>query len=650
MHTHRIDTFLLSENLRLEIVHESNPFFAGEPISMVIRLRHLGSGQEYLKLKRKIESLEESLNYSLEENNDDSTSNLSESKNKSRPSDEQSWSMKSLLSSLVTNNDQELSAEDKAKKELKEHLLKSIEYHKPIQLITGYIQMSGFFQFDSSIISDASFESLGKKKIRSEASTTSNAIQPSDFGEPIKEFDNSSILKYVNSDYNLVNNGLISKSENQILGSESANLIVNGLNVGNSVDFNSYPISIIPQSLLFSELYLEPDEVKSFHFKTQALPKDLPPSYNHSNTISINYSMKVGLNKLIGKDIKQELVKFPVNIASYVSPLSEQYTAKLDSETKILNEGSVKELKKSIVNRRVSTVSVSSTHSGYSKEGNDNLELMQELKQSFVNLVEANSTNTKDIEELVDIQIKKQFPEPASPDEDLRMETGNNDIKNYLNKHDSKVRKNIANLYNIDSFKGITEQGNDNNKEILIPQIKNLQYSYQINRNGQYIANLVLSKPFYTTTDDIEMILKFDQSLSQKFKVTAVTASLESFELISPAFNGAGSDNKRPKGNPIYETHVISFDECNTIPLKILLPKSPATQLTGQFKTDIFQLKWMLVFKFVLIPREDDYILEQFYEDKKGHLLHAKENVEGEEFICNIPITLLPSSYAYGGW
>lgn len=657
MHTHRIDSFLISENVRIEVVHESNPYFAGEPISVVVRFRHLGSQQEFLSLKDSLKELHEEMIENLQAQEEDA-SVIGEA---NKPTEKEGWSVKSLLSSFAINKAsvEWINKKDiERRQQLRQQTMKLIQFHKPIHLISGYLQIAGFFQFYNQTISESSFEHLGKKKVASDSLSNDKNLGQSIYNDTsdgceIKgEYNN--ILRYVNSNYDPVNGGLISKEENQLIGSESSNLIASIAKVGNSTTYKKYPIFLIPQSLLFSELQLEAGQVKTFHFKSDAIPKDLPPSYNNSKLISTNYYLEIGVNRVISANIKQEVVRVPINLGPYVSGKGEQYTATLDREPIIMQEGVIKELKQSIVNRRVSSVSMASVNAltgGKFNQNFDNTEKIAQLKQNFVALIHSNDTALKDTEELVEHQIAKQFENTEEIGDDLETENNIDGDKNYLSKRISSVRGNIANLENTFDYSTHKKELSSITKTSLIPQLVNLQRSYQINRNGIFIAELLLSKPFYTTSDDIDMILSFEDKTPQTHKVSAVTLSLESFELIHPDFDSKDVEKRtKPKGNLIYESHAISFDECTSIPFKLILPKSPSNQVTGQFKTDIFQVKWMLKFKFVLISKGPDTTMEQFYEDSKGYLLHAKETIDGEEFSCHLPLPLLPSSHAYGGW
>ena len=142
MHTHQIDSFIISENIKLEIVNEANPYFAGEHMSMVIRLRHLGSEEDYKYYKDKIDEFHNELDERFQEN--------SELHNKQNISSyDKPWIMSSLFSTLrgntsvLTNNGEhrrnKVLSEDE--KQYIASITEQIRFHKPITLISGSIQI-----------------------------------------------------------------------------------------------------------------------------------------------------------------------------------------------------------------------------------------------------------------------------------------------------------------------------------------------------------------------------------------------------------------------------------------------------------------------------------------------------------------------------
>ncbi|CCD27009.1 Rgp1p NDAI_0J01170 [Naumovozyma dairenensis CBS 421] len=719
MHSHRIDSFLISDNLRLEIVHELNPYFAGEHISMVFRLRHLGKLQEYNNIKSRVTELEASLKKYHEEQ--ERQQELLE-KNKN----DQRWSMKSFISAFKKDRkDAHGSIETKSEgpreppkiaieeptddetneahtetpregldhcpntkakddceppteidpsietkqnkldpaltERLIEQLHRQKSFHNPIDLISAYVQISGIFQFDPNVINESNFEPLESKIVGVDAlSSRYNSHKTNDK-------TNDKLSPYFNSNFNTITNGLLSfdYKHSDSLNGTSVNAVLDLGNIQNIPEkIKQFPILLIPQTLLFSEIFLEPGEVKTFYFKSSKLPKDLCPTYTSSRNISLNYSMEFGTTRINNDDMIPYVVQVPIQIAPFINEKGYQYTSVINKKPYILKAGSIKEVRRAQNKRKISTastVSFSGRRNSSLKGSSisDNHENIGKVTQNFIKLVEMNQNGMKHIEELVDLQLEVQFPS-----ENDNSENENNITKEemeFLDKHTYSVKNNISSLklsaasFNMDT--DINNNGGDDNSNpqtvenkatSLQPQLLNLQKKYLISKNGHLLARLTFPKLFFTTSDDIDLIVTLVSNPESKKKVTAITVALESFELINPKYNVKSlGDSPVPKRERICESHAICFDGCDSVPFKLVIPKTPMSQLPTQFKTDIFQFKWTLSLKFVLVDGKENVIQQKFYEDKKGALFHSNETVEGEFFQCHVPIILLPSSTVF---
>lgn len=654
MRTHRVDSYLLTENIKLEIVHESNPYFAGENISLVIRIKHLGLHQELISLRNSFKELQEEIEsqeaYIQSQNNNDSNR---------REDRKQPWSMKSLLNAVKGISEEEVISENtymdlESQKVQREQLVKQIKYHEPVELMSGYVQISGMFQFDPELISKEKLDKASVKVVGLD--TPLNHVTRKTSGTVVGENDmnqSNSLARYFHSNGNSQILGSSSANEDELKGDNSAAFTLAAHD--EPVEYEQFPILLIPQTLLFSELTLEPGETRVFRFKSTKLSPMIPPSYYVSQNISINYSLEVGMGKLSHGGIKQDTIKVPINVAPFVSRSGGQYSPVLNEKMVIMEPGVVKEVKQ----RRPSTgrAMLNSTHlhTGKSSTGTlTKLERNQEVEkliQNFIRLVKSNRDELGDLEELVDSQMEIQFPEELSDDSPS---TTNSDEKK---KDESRHKMNRTSTVsdNVSDLVGLTASRPNRKLEFseeegLVSQLSNLQNIYQINWNGKSISRILCSRKFYTITDDIDLVIELDPVSPPTHKVTAATVTLESCELINPKYVTDLENLKRPQVNRIYDAHAICFDDCDRIPLKLIIPKTPMYQLTSQFKTDVFQVRWMLGVKFVLVPRMANVSLEQFYEDKKGVLYHAKEILEGEEFSCRIPLTVLPSASKFGGW
>lgn len=645
MHARRIDSFLITDKLRLEIVHESNPYYAGEPVSLVVRIRHLGSQDE-------LESLKEGIKKLHQQKEPNESDNL-------REEEKSAWSMRSLLDAFKgssQDNDELSQAEREANERLQELISKQLQFHKPVELMSGYLQVSGVFQFDPEIVNEAKMKNVGSKMVGV------NDVSNQEIGErkgPMSdgtttEAPDSSLVKYYNSRHSGSTVGIGSGLDERAGLNGEGNAVFALGHMASGIEYASVPFFLIPQTLLFSEITLEPGKVKSYRFKSSNLPRNLAPSYNISKNLAISYNLEFGVSRLLHGEIKQQVIRVPITVAPYISSTGCQMVSSLDDVPSIMEPADVKEIKqKPQAQKRPSTTSLghlsrrSSAIMGI-QDKNYNAEA---VIQNFVGLVEANQDSFDNIEDLVDSQIEKQFDEDKSNGDELSNnynDQSDENLHHYTTKRSELVHNNISLLVSLYG-KG-TETGPEvNYKNGEIPQLTNLQKTYQINWNGQPITKLFLSKPFYTTSDDIDLVLELDPNSPEMHKVSAVTVSLESYELLNRDYATDTKDLANPLGHQIYECHTICFDECKRVPLKILIPKTPMHQVPSQFKTNIFQFKWMLTFRFVLIPRSD-VTLEQFYEDAKGTLLHAKDTIEGESFSCHITLPILPTASTFGGW
>lgn len=599
MHSHRTDTALVSKNVRLEIIYESNPCFASESLSVVVRLRHLGSLQELSNLEAKLQELEQ----------------RKAEREKAKEQDGKPWLVKSFLETFSKNKLQE-----EHDKQLESAIEEKLSFHKAVDLMSCYVQLFGCFEFDPEIIDSESLNKISKV-----AGIGSQSF--SDLNKPISE----SITDFLNTNFDDITKAATSE--------------------GNVSPLSKIPLLLTSQTLLFSELVLEPGELKTYHFKSPKLPIDLPPSYYSSKSLSINYFFHFGITK-VESVIKSFKAKFPLHVASFINPQGYQYVAPLDRETIILGQGHVKEVHESSKRRRSTTTLSSRRRSSLLtlpdiQQASTKDETPQKIKEMFNTLVSQldSKENSTDIEDLVEQLMDFQFGANryASSDDEDEEETKNKDAK-------SSVRDNISNLYN-NVINNLPNKVSTDETFLLQPQLKNLQKEYIINRNGEFICKVLLSKLLYKTSDEIDLVIEFQKD--SKHKVSAVSATLESFELVNPKYSKDQSDSKvKPQGISAYETHSICFDNCSSIPLKLTPQRTPTNQITAQFRTNVFQFKWMLTFKFVLLEnnQEGKSILEKFYNDKNGSLYHAKEQLEGEEFSCHIPVIILPTEKEFGGW
>lgn len=723
MHTHRVESFLIYDNVRLEVVHECNPFFAGEPISLILRLKHLGSIKEYEKLKADIHQYHQRIQNEL----NSKQNYLNEKLNKDENENYSSWSLGSLFRNPFMKENDTTNAIVKEMEQLSmneeiciNNLTHQLEFHKPINLISAFIQITGLFQYNASLIDDNNFKNKDTKivsiinhnntnTVSTTATTSSYTTSNHHNGSTVNNNDNTNhhsmvstslksninnvdnFVKYFNSNFETVSslnqktfitpNPNLSYSHDQYNTSDTTN------------EYNELPLFLIPQTLLFSEIVLQPGEIKTFHFKSLNLPKDLCPSYSlSSNNIRINYDIEFGVNVITHGKIVPVNIKTPIFISPFIDKRSQQYTMTLDGKTHIIPPATVKELPDDLPKgmcpttpafsnnsmamanvgsssrrRRLSSVS-SSFFNNLTDPKNDkhsqklDSDPINLLKQNFVNIIKENVKTDFDIDQLVETQLNYQFQKNEDGNEimvtdfDLIQGTEKNITRNNI----SNFKRSLPDIdtQNTDNVACTnTDNGDKTNQENkLLPQLNsNLQRKFIVNRDGKSIAQIKLSKFFYTIADDIHLVIYPEPN--SKFQISAFKVSLQCVELFNKKYV-MEKDQTRPFYKTICEAHAVSFDKTDSLPLTLVLPRTPMSHLPSQFKTNIFEIKWVLKFTFILIDKKNDSTeetsfynnhLDKFYEDKKGALYHSKESLEGLDFTFRVPIDILPSDADFSG-
>lgn len=749
MHAHRLDSYLIAPNVKLEIVHENNPFFTGERVSFIVRLKHLGSLQEFDHLNHSIHNLQHEVHQRLNNLNPvndvdnhitqdnvvnpidteilPNTDNTSVSNTIAQQTLNRSWSVKSIWSNVFrrdidasnnnnNNNNNLTNSQSGITKDEQKQLNqwnKDLSFHAPVNLMAGFIQIAGVCQYNIETINESSLKIKGKKIIG--MLNHSNILLPKDnsTNQNQNEIDNHNSItdsnnnkdfltnKYLDSDFQPVmnlNKQLII-APNSALNNNNLKQIIGD----NDENFNEIPICIIPQSLLFSEIQLRPGETKIYQFKSDYLPKDLCPSYStFSKNINIHYSLEFGTNIMKGNNIIPYNLKLPITIAPYINSNSEQFLNILDRDSYILKPATIKDI--SIHSRRLESSmsiqlrkkSVSSINSTQQKIDNQR---HSDLKKSFKKLVldtlnndtekNTNNNNEKfDIDDLVEYQVSKQFDEST----DLNNEINNDftdespiDVSNRTIKSTKSVKDIINDLrtfiptenstntdekgssnQDINNDVGNPDNAQDKSTDLntktiqLIPQLTTtIRKDYVINRNGNLLAKVKFSQLFYTNLENIDMVIYLQEN--NDFKITGIKISLQRAELFNKKYI-----TERASAKPFYwsvcHAECTSFDTAQSIPLKLIIPKSPMNQIPSQFKTDVFEIKWVLYFQFILVMKsrnmsdsdlEDEnhnFTLSKHYEDKTGSVYNSKRTLEGEEFAFRMPITILPPDSDFGGW
>ena len=156
--------------------------------------------------------------------------------------------------------------------------LAPIQMPKPEILMMGYVQISGSFVLDGSLVNQSPFEEVKRKGIvggqagggllRTESTKRDSGLLGS-FGW-----------------------GNLGETFGGLLGDRGLSTMKEGKKL---ISTKSIPILSAPQSILFVDLQLKPGEKRSFRF-TYPLPKGIPPSHR-GKAMRTNYSLIIGTQR-----------------------------------------------------------------------------------------------------------------------------------------------------------------------------------------------------------------------------------------------------------------------------------------------------------------------------------------------------------------
>ncbi|KAG0665914.1 hypothetical protein C6P45_000310 [Maudiozyma exigua] len=609
--------------------------------------------------KRKIDQLHKS----IEDHIDNHSSIVNESHDQSNDTVPNKWSMGSLFNALRGNSQEDTADTDADldNEKFGEYVSKQIQYHKPVSLMAGFVQVLGVFQYAPDIIKSSTFDTSANKIMFLNQSTNmdinnmTNEIpsESNDTNENGMQIGQTNLKKYFQSHF---------KFGTQDPDTTFDSTDVPTFNVQDFFEeYDNLPFLVIPQSLLFPELTLQPGEVKIFHFKSGKLPEDLCPSYKYSENLAINYYVEFGVNKVDTMNITPLFIKSPISISPMVTNKGLQYSAILGGKPHILEPGTIKEIIQPSNATRKQSVDLSSQILRRKSSVSIKQELpekeIEKLKKSFLDVIKK-TDNYDDIEDLVESQLDLQFDKKeTSPRLDANLTNDSVEPKLIFNSTLNSTKENINDLKNqplvdlISTVEATESDSNANaNQPTLEPQLVNPQKNYIINRNGQRIATASFSKLFYSVTDNVNISIELTDN--ELLSVSGINCSLELIESISSDYINDSAIESTKKNNilTISSAHNVSFDKTGPISVKLTIPKTPMNLFPGQFKTNIFQVKWAVLIRFILIPKSASSNVFEFYGDKKGIFFHSSETIEGEEFDCRIPIPILPTMKEMGGW
>ncbi|ODV62013.1 Rgp1p [Ascoidea rubescens DSM 1968] len=589
---HSIFNQQLTPNIRVEVVYESNPFYAGESVSAIIRFRHLGKEHNTTTQS------------SLPETRTENASNNALSPTTAHQSS-LSWSgFGRRISSQFSNSARSsfLDQLDKDEGEPSAKVKPLIIVEQKESLLLGNIQLFGYFLINRNVVDDSRFDDLKKK------STIGGRI--------------AGIQSLESSKSNL-NGGLFS----------------NLTYILSNID-NLFPVFSTEQSLLFTEITLHPGEVKQYYYKFK-IPETLPPSYK-GNFIKINYNLILNCEKLTKNSQPRKLnIYFPLKIYPFTNPNQVQPFYDLNSEFlnnfKYLkssrNRGVIVDLNDSknlSLNRRSSFISISNFIV------NSNLANSAKKTENSKYLRNSNSN-----------QLKKSFIKKIKILIDDKDFITSEKINNY------KEEDSILNDFKTNTFKGCSETQKLFYPSVLR---KPFQSQFLIKYNKHFVSKLTLSKSYYEIGSQIHLIFDFDSKKlnDDYYKATGLVVNFESFEnndiqnqrLFKEFEELTLNDEVLYKEfSQLLISKSYSVIDYNQLNLFFTVPYS----ISPQFESNIFRIQYYINLKFIIIKKNDERILDEIYNDNKGELFLGRDSINGFEFNCKIPINIISSYEDFGG-
>jgi hypothetical protein len=186
------------------------------------------------------------------------------------------------------------------------HLAPIISQSRPPEtLMMGYVQLTGSFILDGSLVSSAPFETVKRK-----------GVIGGQGGGGVVGLESPKQEKGL---FGALGWGAIGESLGGLLGTSEPSSIREMKGIANT---SSVPLISTPQSILFVNLKLAPGESKSFRY-CHSLPRGLPPTHK-GRAMKINYNLVIGTQRAQSA-AQQHIVKhvdIPFRVLSGVNGMS----------------------------------------------------------------------------------------------------------------------------------------------------------------------------------------------------------------------------------------------------------------------------------------------------------------------------------------
>lgn len=444
-------------------------------------------------------------------------------------------------------------------------------------LMMGYAQIAGSFTVDGSLVSQAPFEEVKRKGVVGGQGGGVIGVETSK--------RDSGMLRGFGW-------GNIGESLSGFLGGGELSSIKE---MRGTVSSKSIPLLSTPQSILFVDLKLAPGESRSYKYSFK-LPRGLPPSHR-GKAIKIAYNLVIGTQRPGGaKEQQVKSVEVPFRVLGSVNchgeilghDLMSPYII-LRDQARIQSIGPANTASKEL---RIQTLKSSKTDlDGFLAYVN---ELLDKPRQnSSLGLLSPTATSDHRRLSVVD--------EPATAREAI-------DI--------AILRSNMA-----------TEHQQSANR-------------FEIARNGQRVAVIMLARPAYRLGETITAAIDFTDA---QIPCYAIHASLETSEKVDPSIALRSDASIHRVTRKVHSSH----SESSLFARRIVFTPNIPINASPSFITSSISFEWKILIEFVT-PRLQETlgsrelpsteILEEISRDERGVIRAAVERLDCESFEVAVPL------------
>ena len=462
-------------------------------------------------------------------------------------------------------------------------------------LMMGYASLMGSFVLDESLVNAGPFEEVKRKgTIGLQGSGGVVGIEP-------KKRDNGLLgnLGWNNLGESL--GGLLKPAE------PSSLRVIKGIAKSKAV-----PILSTPQAILFIDLHLKPGEARSFTY-SHSLPETIPPSHK-GRAIRVAYSLMVGIQRQ-----QLNLQQHPVRHVEVPFRILPSVNGKSDSAE------SLQQLSRCIVDGIVTKYDLMSPYIQI-KDTATVKDLGKLSRTGFTNVAKANIRGpTNDPSEFISY-VNGLLSGPAeNPSIGLLSPTE----PTIGGSH--KVRESRSTEENVHI---LTTQGHAWTK--FGPS------RYQIQRNGERVAIILLSRPVFRLGESIPIVVDFRTATTP---CHSLQVYLESLESINPSIALRSEPNTHRTTRKVYASQSEYASYGSRLFFNITVPVTG----TPDFVTSGVGLIWRLRFEFVTVIRPigitaEKGFMEELIKSERGRTMVAEEDMVCESFEANVPLRVFGMS------